>query len=76
MPLSLEQIASEILALPVPSRAFLAEKLLESLDHEEDFSVNAAWVLEVKKRCQEMDAGTVQEIPSEQVFSELRRELA
>ena len=76
MPATLEQIASDALGLPAQSRAFLAEKLLESLDHEDALPVSDAWVAEVKKRCQEIDEGRVQCIPAEEVFDELSRELA
>lgn len=74
--LSISELTSEVLALPVESRAFLAEKLLETLDSEADFSVSDAWRAEALKRCQEIDSGAVQTIPAEEVFREIRNALA
>jgi putative addiction module component (TIGR02574 family) len=76
MPATLERIADEALSLPAQSRAFLAEKLLESLDREEDLPASDAWIAEVKKRCQEFEDGLALGIPAEEVFAELDRELA
>jgi len=72
---SLEQVAEEVLSLPRESRAFLAERLLESLDEAEDFPVSAAWMEEVKRRSREVDNGTVQCIPADKVFASLEQEL-
>lgn len=72
---SLERVAEEVLSLPRESRAFLVERLLESLDEAEDFAVSAAWVEEVKRRSREIDDGTVKCIPADEVFADLDREL-
>jgi hypothetical protein len=60
-----ESIIREVLDLPRESRALLAEKLLESLDHEEAFDVSPEWMDEIRKRCREIDAGTAALISSE-----------
>ena len=75
MPTSLQEFTTEALALPVEARAFLVEKLLESLDEHEDFPISEAWMKEITKRSREIDEGRVQGIPAEQVFDEMRREL-
>jgi putative addiction module component (TIGR02574 family) len=72
---SLTELAEEALALPPESRAYLAEKLLETLDCEEDFAVNEPWLKEIRKRCQELDGGKVQTIPADIAMAELRRSL-
>ncbi|MGA2660973.1 MAG: addiction module protein [Verrucomicrobiota bacterium] len=64
------------MALPSEARAYLAEKLLETLDFEEDFAVSDVWLKEIRKRCQELDAGKVQGLPAEPAIAELRRSLA
>jgi putative addiction module component (TIGR02574 family) len=64
-------ILDEMLHLPRESRALLAEKLLESLDYEEGFEVSPAWMDEIRRRCREIDDGTVALSSSEQVFEEL-----
>jgi putative addiction module component (TIGR02574 family) len=73
---SLTDLADEAMALPTESRAYLAEKLLETLDFEEDFQVSDAWKSEVRKRCRELDSGVVKSIPAEIVFREIREALA
>ena len=47
------------LDLPVYVRALLAEKLLESLDSEPQTELSDEWREEVRKRCREIDEGTV-----------------
>lgn len=75
MPTTLEEFTTEALALPAEARAFLAEKLLESLDEQEDFPLSDAWRKEISRRSREIDEGRIQGIPAEQVFEEIRREL-
>ena len=72
---SLEQVAEEVLSLPHESRAFLAERLLESLDEAENFPVSSTWLEEVKRRSREIDDGTVKCIPTNEVFASLEKEL-
>jgi len=76
VPLTLTELAEEAMALPSEARAYLAEKLLETLDFEEDFAVSDVWLKEIRKRCQELDAGKVQGLPAEPAIAELRRSLA
>jgi putative addiction module component (TIGR02574 family) len=75
-PMSVNQVLNEVLAQPSHIRAFIAEKLLESLDHEEGFAVSEEWLAEVQRRAREIDDGLVKLIPAEQVFAELRRRFA
>ena len=70
-----DSIIDEILRLPRESRALLAEKLLESLDCEEGFEVSPEWMDEIKRRCREIDDGTVTLSSSEKVFEELDSKL-
>ena len=72
---SLAELAEEALALPPESRAFLVDKLLETLDFEEDFVISDAWRTEVRKRCQELDSGNVVSVPADDAIAELRRSL-
>jgi putative addiction module component (TIGR02574 family) len=73
---SLTELAEEALALPSESRAYLAEKLLETLDFEEDFAVSEAWRKEIKQRCRELDEAKDQIIPAETAIAEVRHSLA
>ena len=55
--MSLVEWVTEALALPQYVRAFLAEALPESLDYNEDFSVNAPGSRETQRRTEEIDSG-------------------
>lgn len=68
-PLTREQLEVEARNLPREERARLAEALLASL--EEEAEIEQAWREEVRRRAAELDAGTVEAIPAEQVFSEI-----
>jgi putative addiction module component (TIGR02574 family) len=70
-----EKLATDILSLPREHRAFLAEKLLESLDFEEAFPVKAGWKAEIARRCRELDEGLVDLIPGDDVFDEVTKAL-
>lgn len=52
-------------------RAALAGLLIESLERDPDPDVEAAWAAEIEKRVAELDAGTVESIPWEQVRQRL-----
>jgi putative addiction module component (TIGR02574 family) len=64
-----EQLEAEARNLPRDERARLAEALIASL--EEEAEIELAWRQEVRRRIQELDAGTVQAIPGEEVLAEL-----
>ena len=70
--MGIEQIVTEVMKLPAHSRAFLAEKLLESLDLEEDFKVSSEWVKEIESRARAIDDGLVELVPAETAFADLR----
>ena len=50
-----EEVAKKALKLPSSARASLAEILLESLDHEEDFLISDEWMAEIQRRCREIE---------------------
>ena len=70
-----EKLISDALGLPREVRAFLAEKLLESLDFEESFEVSPEWRHEIERRCAELDTGAKDHIPGEQVMRDARNAL-
>ena len=61
----------EAAELPDADRASLAGLLIESLEGEPDPDVEAAWAAEIEKRVAELDAGTVKNIPWEEVRQRL-----
>jgi len=63
-----EKLVSEALDLPSPIRAFVAERLIESLDTNTATDLSPEWKEEIGKRCREVDAGTVNLIPADEVF--------
>lgn len=63
-----EKLVSEALDLPSPIRAFVAERLIESLDTNATADLSAEWKKEIEKRCREVDAGAVNLIPADEVF--------
>jgi Putative addiction module component len=70
---SIEQLTEELMALPSLSRALLAEKLVESLEFDTDPTIQAAWVVEAKKRRDQVRDGSVQPIPGEEALAQVRR---
>jgi putative addiction module component (TIGR02574 family) len=57
--------------LPERDRATLAGLLIETLDPVSELDVEAAWSEEIARRLAEIDAGTVELIPWEDVRAEL-----
>jgi Putative addiction module component len=67
---TIEQITEEILSLPSASRALLAEKLVESLEFDTDSAIQAVWLVEAKRRRDEVLDGYVETIPGEELHSD------
>ena len=68
MSMTAEKIISEALDLSPQSRAFVAEKLIESLDASVGTEISPAWRAEIQKRCLEVDEGTVELQAAANVF--------
>ena len=66
---ALDTIIAEVLSLSPQARAFLAEKVIESLDSEPEVTLSSAWRDEVRKRCREIDEGTEELRDAEDVFA-------
>ncbi len=56
--MSEKEILEAAMKLPPDERARIAHELLESLDGAFDEDVEKAWLEELKRRSQEIDAGT------------------
>lgn len=59
MSLAADKLVAEALGLPPQVRAFVAEKLIESLDATAGTELSPAWREEIRKRCREVDDGLV-----------------
>ena len=66
---SIEKLINDILNLPNELRAYLAEKLLESLDVDKDFEISEEWKHEIERRCEEIDNGSVTLKDADEVFA-------
>jgi len=64
-----EKIVAEALGLPPQARAFVAEKLIESLDALPGTDLSPAWREEIRKRCREVDQGSVDLRDAADVFA-------
>jgi putative addiction module component (TIGR02574 family) len=76
MTLRVEQLEAEALALPPHDRVRLVERLIESLEADEDeepTEVEGAWGEEIRRRLEEFDSGAVKAIPASEVLAELRQ---
>ena len=69
METTVDKIITEVLSLSPQARAFVAEKLIESLDLKPEVALSSVWREEVRRRCREIDEGTVALRDAEDVFA-------
>ena len=67
-----EVIEAEALQLPVSERARLVERLIASLDAEQD--VETAWMSEIERRHAEIESGSVSLVPMDEAMRRLKAE--
>jgi putative addiction module component (TIGR02574 family) len=67
---NLKEVFQEAAQLPERDRATLAGLLIETLDPVSEPDVEVAWSEEIKRRLAEIDAGTVELIPWDEVRPE------
>jgi putative addiction module component (TIGR02574 family) len=70
MTATLRNIAKTVVQLPPRERAFLAERLLDSLDESD---IEQAWIDEAKRRRDEVRSGKVQPIPAQDVYRRIEK---
>ena len=75
MPMTIDEIEKEALALPSEARARLADRLVESLEAAADSRVDRLWATEAKRRRDEVRQGRVQTIPGPEGLARVRRSL-
>lgn len=66
--MSVDELETEALKLPPLERERLAVRLLSSLASELEFE--AEWIEEIERRAREIEEGTVETIPGDQVIRE------
>lgn len=69
MNVTAEKIVTEAMELPPALRAFVAEKLIESLDESDSLPLSSQWKEEVRRRCEEIDNNTVELRSADAVFN-------
>jgi putative addiction module component (TIGR02574 family) len=71
MSITAEKVITEALSLSPQARAFVAERLIESLDAGPEETLSPAWRDELRKRCREMDEGAVELREAADVFAKV-----
>ena len=75
METTMTAIADDILRLPLRDRAFLAHRLIQSLDHLADADAEALWLTEIKRRSAEIADNRVACHPVDTVVATISRKL-
>ena len=70
MTTTLKNLAETVVQLPPKARAFLAERLLDSL---EEADIEQAWLEEAKHRHDEVRSGKVKPVPAEDVYRRIEK---
>jgi hypothetical protein len=70
--MSLKELKAEIKKLNLKDRAMLAKWIVESLDELSNAEIEALWVEEAELRLNEMEKGSVTEIPTEEALRRAR----
>lgn len=68
-----KKILDEVLQPPADARANLVEHILASLNLPTQPEIDKLWAEEAERRIEELDTGTVQPIPGEKVFADIRK---
>ena len=69
MSMTADKIVAEALGLSPQARAFVAERLIESLDAAPGAEISPAWREEIRKRCREVDESLVEIRDAADVFA-------
>lgn len=70
--MNLQRIEDEALHLPKEERAQLIQRLVLSLESPSEEELRSDWLLEARRRAGELDDGTAQAVPSDDVMRKAR----
>lgn len=70
--MNIEKIEDEALHLPKEERALLIQRLVLSLEAPSEEELRSDWLLEARRRADELDNGSVQAVPGDEVMSKAR----
>ena len=68
---TIQHLVDDLIALPLATRALLAEKLVESVDGYADMDIQRAWHAEISRRVEEYESGNVTTLAAEAVANDL-----
>ena len=68
-PMTVDELKAAALRLAPQARANLARELLSSLDELSEAEIEQLWFEEAARRDRELDAGTVQSLPADEVLA-------
>lgn len=66
--MNLQKIENEALHLPREERAQLIQRLVLSLETPSEEELSSDWLLEARRRAEELDSGSVQAVPGNEVI--------
>lgn len=67
--MTVDELKAAALRLAPQARADLARDLLNSLDQLSEMEIERLWLEEAARRDRELDAGTVQALPADEVLA-------
>jgi len=70
--MGIEELKQEALRLSPEARAYLARELLASLDAMSEAEIERLWIDEAIRRDEELDRGTAQAYPADEVLARAR----
>ncbi|NLY12421.1 MAG: addiction module protein [Gammaproteobacteria bacterium] len=70
--MDLQKIQDEALLLPKEERAQLVQRLVLSLESPSKEELRSDWLLEARRRAEELDSGSVQAVSGEDVMRKAR----
>jgi putative addiction module component (TIGR02574 family) len=70
--MNLQRIEDEALHLPKEERAQLIQRLVLSLESPSEQELRSDWLLEARRRADELDNGSVQPVPGDDVMRKAR----
>jgi putative addiction module component (TIGR02574 family) len=70
--MNLKSIEDEALHLPRAERAQLIQRLVLSLESPSEEELQSDWLLEARRRADELDNGSVQAVPGDEVIRKAR----
>jgi len=71
-PMNLQRIEDEALHLPKEERAQLIQRLVLSLESPSEEEMKSDWLLEARRRAEELDNGSVQAVLGDDVMRKAR----